>query len=124
MVGEQKEGARTKNLKWTASVLRARAGISSKMAVPKKIAQRSRTRLKRANNGVLPRPDEGLRSRLAALDSERLQRQRHHQVKLLVQAAKKARTFLVRRLLRKAGEAGGSEAVSYTHLTLPTMLMV
>ena len=28
------------NLKWAASVLKAKAGISSKMAVPKKIAQK------------------------------------------------------------------------------------
>ena len=36
------------------------------------------------------------------------QRQRHHLVKQLQQAAKKAKTFLVRRLLRKAGEAGAA----------------
>ena len=58
--GDAKGLARKRNLKWAASVLRARAGISSKMAVPKRIASKRRGELRRKNDGALPQPDEAL----------------------------------------------------------------
>ena len=100
------------NLKWAASVLKAKAGISSKMAVPKKIAQKSRAKLRKKGQNI--GGDDALQSRIASIDAERRQRQRHHLVKQLQQAAKKAKTFLVRRLLRKAGEAGAAAGNSDT----------
>ena len=95
------------NLKWNAEILKAKAGISSKMAVPKRIASKTRNQLKK-KAGARPAVDEALQARLNALGAERLQRQRHHLAKQLVQAAKKARTFLVRRVLRKASAEGGT----------------
>ena len=78
------------------------------MAVPKKIAQKARAKLKRRNNGELPQPDEELHSTLRALESERLSRQRHHLMKQLQQVAKKSRALLLRKLVRR--EATGDEA--------------
>ena len=100
-----------RNLKWAQETLRAKAGLSSKMAIPKKIAQKSRAKLKRANGtNQGTATDSVLQAKLQALVAERARRQRHHLVKQLQQACKKARTFLVRRVMRKAKEEASSEA--------------
>ena len=100
------------NLKWRQETLRAKAGLSSRMAIPKKIAQKTRQKLKRQANGAEVRfaPDNALQGQLLELSVERAKRQRHHLVKQLQQAAKKAKTFLVRRMLRKSSTASGEGA--------------
>ena len=102
------------NLKWQQETLRAKAGLSSRMAVPKKIAQKARAKLKKQANGTEIRfgPDDALQSKLFSISLERAKRQRHHLVKQLQQAAKKAKTFLIRRMLRQTQEASGTSAVA------------
>lgn len=100
------------NLPWAASMLRAKAGLNTKMAIGKKVAQKARARLKKAHGGVLPSPSEDLHDRLRTMAEQRAARQRHHLIKQLQQAAKRARTFLVRRLLRKRAQASGGNAQS------------
>ena len=51
------------NLKWNAEILKAKAGISSKMAVPKRIASKTRNQLKK-KAGARPAVDEALQARL------------------------------------------------------------
>ena len=58
------------NLKWAASVLKAKAGISSKMAVPKKIAQKSRAKLRKKGQNI--GGDDVLQSRIPERPSERI----------------------------------------------------
>lgn len=97
------------NLKWATHVLRAKAGFNSKLAVPKKIAQKARAKLKRTHGseGKSFRPDaSSLKERLEVLGQKKAARQQHHMVKQLMQSAKKARLFLVRRLLRKLAKEG------------------
>ena len=98
-----------KNLQWAASVLRAKAGIMSSqpMAIAKKVAQKARSKIKR-KHGTVPAPSVELQMQLQSISAERAARQLHHLVKQLVQAAKKARTFLVRRQLRKANQTASA----------------
>eukprot|EP00308_Calcidiscus_leptoporus_P003347 CAMPEP_0119360958 /NCGR_PEP_ID=MMETSP1334-20130426/8408_1 /TAXON_ID=127549 /ORGANISM="Calcidiscus leptoporus, Strain RCC1130" /LENGTH=97 /DNA_ID=CAMNT_0007375875 /DNA_START=1 /DNA_END=290 /DNA_ORIENTATION=+ len=83
---------------------RARAGISSSMAVPKKVAQKARGRLKKAHEGRIPQMGEGVSGRLHLLESAQRQRRRHHLTKQLGASMKKAKLFLVRKLVRKIRE--------------------
>ena len=144
---------RRANLQWEVSKLRAKSGMRTVSAIGKKIAQKARVRLRRANEGAVPKPDDAVRSRLRLLQEERVARQRHHMIKQLVQAAKKAKTFVLRKQLRKPTGSSqddgistgrlqllkaippasvarravrklGLDAVSYTHLTLPTIPLV
>lgn len=105
MKPSQSKPPRRANLSWERAKTLAKAGLHTKSAIGKKIAQKARTRLKRSNNGMVPKADEATQARLRSLEVERASRQRHHLIKLIVQAAKKARTFLVRRQLRKSQEA-------------------
>ena len=102
------------NLKWQQETLRAKAGLSSRMAVPKKIAQKARAKLKKQANGTEIRfgPDDALQSKLFSISLERAKRQRHHLVKQLQQAAVLAKTFLIRRMLRQTQEASGTSATA------------
>ena len=101
--------ASPQNLQWAASVLRAKDGIMSSqpMAIAKKVAQKARSKIKR-KHGTVPAPSVELQMQLQSISAERAARQLHHLVKQLVQAAKKARTFLVRRQLRKANQTASA----------------
>lgn len=112
MEASEPGGRGRRNLKWASALLRARNGIGgSRMAVPKKIAQKARSQLKRKHHGQLPKHmDQVLEAQLHQLEVDKLSQQRHHLVKKLAQGAKKARAFLLRKLMRDDVRKAGSQA--------------
>ena len=96
--------SKKQNLKWELNVLRAKAGLPSKMAVPKRIAQKARSKLKRAHEGALPSMSGSQLQRTLQLEQKQAKARVRHLIKQLRQGIKKARTFLLRKLLRKARE--------------------
>ena len=91
MVRRSTSSGEPANLKWRIQMERAKAGLGSRMAVPKRVAQKAKQRLKRQHNGAVPEVSAAALGTIEALERARAERQRHHRVKLLQQAVKKAK---------------------------------
>ena len=59
------------NLAWERDKLAAKAGLYTRSAIGKKIAQKVRGRLKKVNDGVVPQADEVVHARIHSLEAER-----------------------------------------------------
>ena len=98
-------GRQRANLKWELNMVRAKAGMGgSRMAVPKRVAQKKKAALRKSHNGAMPAVDEEVRARLADLEEAQRKRRRHHATKVLQQTIKKAKAFHLRKLIRKAND--------------------
>ena len=86
------------NLRWEEQMTRAKLGLSSKMAVPKRVAQKRRRKLGPEEAAAL---GGAAAARLGVLQAAQRERRRHHLTKQLQAATKKAKGFLVRKLLRR-----------------------
>mmetsp|Transcript_9268 Transcript_9268/g.20208 ORF Transcript_9268/g.20208 Transcript_9268/m.20208 type:complete len:415 (-) Transcript_9268:336-1580(-) len=95
---------RRENVRWQLEMTRARAGLASSMAVPKKVAQKARGRLKKTHEGHVPKVTEDVAQTLHSLALVQRNRRLHHATKLLGACVKKAKSFLVRKLVRKVKE--------------------
>ena len=89
------------NLLWEVKKLQ-RAGHSSG-----RIAKQVQHKLKRKHAGKLPGGSTG---RIQTLAAEALRKQRFHLTKQLHQAMKKAKSFLIRKQMRRAKEEGKAES--------------
>ena len=104
------------NIKWELNVARAKAGLPSKMAVPKRIAQKARSKLKKTNEGALPLVKGAQLERMVQLQRKQASAQQRHLLKQLQQGVKKARTFLMRKLIRKARETASEDSAQANSL--------
>mmetsp|Transcript_1497 Transcript_1497/g.2970 ORF Transcript_1497/g.2970 Transcript_1497/m.2970 type:complete len:499 (+) Transcript_1497:68-1564(+) len=100
------------NLRWKINMAKAKAGLYSSMAVPKKVSQKMKGRLKKMGEDKLPEIRKQAHEHLNALQAQLAQRQRHHRVKQVQQAVKKAKAFVLRKVVRKCKEAAASSSSS------------
>ena len=85
---------------------KARVGERSiKMAIPKRVATKQRKKATQLSEEKLQKHKDSI----AHLQKLQRDRQRHHKLKLLVQAVKKAKIFMLRKLMRKLKEATGDD---------------
>ena len=89
------------NLRWEVKKLQ-RAGHSSS-----RITKQVQHRLKRAHAGKLHPGRSG--DKIQSLAEEAVRKQRYHLTKQLHQAIKKAKSFLLRKLMRRGKEGGKAE---------------
>ena len=80
------------NLRWEEQMTRAKLGLSSKMAVPKRVAQKRRRKLGPEEAAAL---GGAAAARLGVLQAAQRERRRHHLTKQLQAATKKAKGFII-----------------------------